>query len=242
VYYAASTYYYYYLLTHLASLRYVYFRNKSQEVYIRGNRYISTEADWQEARSRAGDVMRDNLGESYRVPLGMSSSEEVTSFPSFWSTPHHIGNRAWGGTEYIQFQGLLPIEKFHRFFRDVDPITGEAIRSATRLQLNYRIERSALFPNIISSQGRCHVPTNKFNDNGNGCFSFHPVLWYDDQVVKDEKAARKYHHTFLGIPAKVLKLATVGSFLSVGLILLGSLAWRHENKREVKFRSKIYID
>ncbi len=47
--------------------------------------------------------------------------------------------------------------------------------------MHVRVERGSLFPNIISSQDRCIVPTKYYGDiDGFGCYAYYPILWFED--------------------------------------------------------------
>merc|ERR1711988_1214694 len=71
--------------------------NHSTTVTVNPNRYIVTRDTWDMARQRAGSALRDTLGMRYTVPIAMSSMESLAGFPVFVSTPHHYGNKDWGG-------------------------------------------------------------------------------------------------------------------------------------------------
>ena len=49
-----------------------------------------------------------------------------------------------------------------------------------------RVERGPMFPNIISSQGRCVAPTRSFSGGtGLGCFAYYPIHWFEDSHIFD---------------------------------------------------------
>jgi hypothetical protein len=66
------------------------------------------------------------------------------------------------------------------------------------VQINIRVEAGPLFPNAFSSQKRCIVPTRLFAaSSGFGCFTYVPVLWYEDaRTVDTETFFRFYDHYY----------------------------------------------
>ena len=135
--------------------------------------------------------------------------------PVFLSTPHHYGNKDWGGKEYTFFHfAKAPFKAdntdkedriAHWYFSDIEPISGRVVRRARRLQWAFRLERTSLFPFLMYSQGYCKVPTNDFNENGYGCFCFIPAWWVDDEYVLDERGTLElYNRTLLTVPERVL--------------------------------------
>lgn len=51
-------------------------------------------------------------------------------------TPNSYGNLLWGGIEYTFVSGTTQNRYSQRTFIDYDPVTGKAIRSATRQQVS----------------------------------------------------------------------------------------------------------
>jgi hypothetical protein len=78
---------------------------------------------------------RDTFQMPYTVPKGMASLEAIAGFPIFAGTPHHFGNKVWGGREYQEILGLNPQELTQMSYIDYDPVTGRSIRSANRQQV-----------------------------------------------------------------------------------------------------------
>ena len=165
-----------------------YDNNTEEETYINLIRYEVGEEDWNKNGMLTYQKESDFYGMPYDMPLGMSSTRAASGFPTVVGTPHHYGNADWGGSEYIQFKGLSPNVRKHKFHIDVEPITGQVMRVAKRLQYNLRIERGPLMDRIISSQDRCLVPTTLFKENGYGCFMYMPMAWEDDNVVFEVEA------------------------------------------------------
>ena len=208
--------------------------NKTDFFSVSPNRYIVPQESWDAARLRAGRALRDTLGERYTVPIGMSSIEGLAGFPVFLSTPHHYGNKDWGGKEYTFFHFLRAPFKAdntdkedriaHWYFSDIEPISGMVVRRARRLQWAFRLERTSLFPFLMYSQGYCKVPTNDFNENGYGCFCFIPAWWVDDEYVLDERGTLElFNRTLLTVPERVLNTGLIGALGGAVITVLGTM-------------------
>mmetsp|Transcript_17144 Transcript_17144/g.52724 ORF Transcript_17144/g.52724 Transcript_17144/m.52724 type:complete len:151 (+) Transcript_17144:4059-4511(+) len=145
--------------------------------------------------------------------------------PCFVSLPHFYGNEEWGGLEarQVYFDSKYD-RRLHQYYIDVEPISGRAVREARRFQLNFRVERNMQFPQIISSQARCEVPTAAFSKNGYGCFMFFPVWWVSEERHIDGDQALR------------------GAAVGMALAFFGAVPWYCTNRRAVAFRARIYID
>uniref|UniRef100_A0A7S1XWL1 Uncharacterized protein n=2 Tax=Phaeomonas parva TaxID=124430 RepID=A0A7S1XWL1_9STRA len=223
-------------------VRFAFVRNESRELSVRLNRFVASEDAWRGYFDVAGNDMTDLYGMPYQLPIGMAPTRALNGIGSFVSTPHHYGNAEWGGVEYIQFKGLDPEERAHKTFVDVDPVSGRPFRTATRLQHNVRVERNSLFPKMISSQGRCEVPTREFNALGYGCFMYHPIYWVDDQVAYDEKRLREYTERYKEEPDNAFLVLLVSCIGGAAGVLIGGVINYIQHRRERKFKNKVYVD
>ena len=97
-------------------------------------------------------------------------------------TVHYYGNYLWFGKQYLEVIGSDHTDEIkYRTYVDYDPVIGQSFRTALRQQIHFRVERGTMFPNIISSQDRCVVPTKDFgNVDGWGCYAYYPLLWFED--------------------------------------------------------------
>ena len=78
------------------------------------------------------------------------------------------GNEQWGGTEYSQVTGQTYETQAHWSFADMDPVTGRALRRATRRQLGVRLERGVMLEGLVTST--CVSPTKTYaGGTGYGC-------------------------------------------------------------------------
>ena len=140
--------------------------NYTRRFWARANRYETTAKTFLDGRERAGYRLKDVHGERYRCPYGMISLEAIADSPCFISLPHFWGNEIWGGLEAREvYFNTNDDRRLHSFYIDVEPISGQTVREARRFQFNFRIERNMQFPQIVSSQGRCEVPTADFSKN-----------------------------------------------------------------------------
>merc|ERR1712072_807296 len=145
--------------------------NYTRRFWARANRYEITAKTFLDGRERAGYRLKDVHGERYRCPYGMISLEAIADSPCFISLPHFWGNEIWGGLEAREvYFNTNDDRRLHSFYIDVEPISGQTVREARRFQFNFRIERNMQFPQIVSSQERCEVPTADFSKNGYGSF------------------------------------------------------------------------
>ncbi len=185
----------------------------------------------------------DSYGMEYIIPSDMASLQTLAGFPLFVGTPHAYGNELWGGTEYGHVQGYAPSVSEHRTFVDYDPITGRNIRQAIRQQVNLRVEKGPLYPNVFSSQDRCIAPTKAFSANtGYGCFAYVPLLWIDDSRVMSNNEFYRIHNHYYMRPGRAAFLEMIG--LVVGSVLmfvgLNMVAAEYYHKRN--FYRRVYVD
>jgi len=219
-----------------------YDNNTAEETYVSLIRYEVGQEDWDSNGMRSYQSEFDFYGMPYDMPLGMSSTRAASGFPTVVSTPHHYGNAEWGGTEFIQFKGLAPNERQHKFHIDVEPITGQVMRVAKRLQYNLRIERGPLMDRIISSQDRCLVPTKLFKENGFGCFIYMPLMWEDDNTVFEVEATKRFKDVYLEVPFTLQE----NTFLSISVFtvitILASLVWMIQMRKYRSFKKRVFLD
>ena len=217
--------------------------NYTRRFWARANRYETTSTTFDEGRRRSFDKLKDLHEERYTCPYGMISLEAITDAPCFISLPHFYGNDEWGGLEARQVYFNSKYDRrLHSYYADIEPITGQAVREARRFQFNFRIERNMQFPQIISSQERCEVPTADFNDNGYGCFMFFPVWWMSEESHIDGNKALRLKKEVLKIPERLFYTALYGAAAGIVLVAFGMLPWYFTNRREGIFHQKIYID
>jgi len=215
--------------------------NYTRRFRARANRYESTEFTFKEGH--AHDTLKDLHGQPYSCPHGMISLETISDSPCFVSLPHFYGNEEWGGFEARQVYFDTKYDRrLHSYYIDIEPISGQAVREARRFQFNFRLERNMQFPQIISSQQRCEVPTAAFSENGYGCFMFFPVWWVSEERHIDSSKALRLKRQILEIPEEVFYTALYGAAVGLTLIFLGFVPWYITNQREKTFRQRIYID
>lgn len=185
----------------------------------------------------------DSYGMEYIIPADMASLEKLSGFPLFVGTPHAYGNELWGGTEYGHVQGYEPSISEHRTFVDYDPITGKNIRQAIRQQVNLRVEKGPLYPNVFGSQDRCIAPTKAFSANtGYGCFAYVPLLWIDDSRVMSNNEFYRIHNHYYMRPGRAYYLEMIGLivgsvFMFVGLNMVAAEYYHKRN-----FYRRVYVD
>ncbi|CAM9202218.1 unnamed protein product [Choristocarpus tenellus] len=237
--------------------------NSTATISIRLNRYIAqTQATphilkmnlypfihwqgWLDARDRVGDTMlTDFNGMPYTVPRGMVSTQVLTGYATFISDPHFYANDLLSGDASTQVRNIDPTSTSHQSHVDVDPVTGKVLRRAIRLQINFRMERSAYSPELLSSKSSATVCTNPTKDtleDGYGCFMFVPILWYDDQRVMDEDSALWLYEEFLVFEKSALETASYGLVGTVILFSFGSLLQGVFSILKRKFDRKRFID
>ena len=98
------------------------------------------------------------------------------------------------------------------------------------------------FPQIISSQERCEVPTADFSDNGYGCFMFFPVWWISEERHIDGTKALRLKKEVLEVTERLFYTALFGSVVGIVLVIFGLIPWCWTKQREFVFRQRIYID
>jgi hypothetical protein len=98
------------------------------------------------------------------------------------------------------------------------------------------------FPQIVSSQERCEVPTADFSKNGYGCFMFFPVWWVSEERHIDSSKALRLKAEVLEIPERLFYTTLYGTAVAVALVVFGAIPWYCTNQKEASFRKRIYID
>lgn len=185
----------------------------------------------------------DSYGMEYIIPPDMASIEALTGFPVFVGTPHAYGNELWGGTEFGHVQGYEPAIAEHRTFVDYDPVTGKNIRQAIRQQVNIRVEKGPLYPNVFSSQDRCIAPTKAFSANtGYGCFAYVPLLWIDDSRVMTNNEMFRLHNHFYMRPGRASILEMIGLIVGAVFMFVGLNVVAAEYYHKRNFYRRVYVD
>mmetsp|Transcript_36450 Transcript_36450/g.84271 ORF Transcript_36450/g.84271 Transcript_36450/m.84271 type:complete len:619 (-) Transcript_36450:142-1998(-) len=149
--------------------------------------------------------------------------------------------------EYQQWvygeQGFVDPPWQYRSFVDVDPVTGLAARSVRRMQMNVRVERSSLFPYLLSDNDRCNTPSAYFVDEvGYGCMIFHPVSWVEDNQYMDYETSARIYYGYFQLRHTIYITFYTALTLGMTMIVFGGCAWWHYNKKERKFKARIYLD
>ncbi|CAM9544004.1 unnamed protein product [Phaeothamnion confervicola] len=215
-------------------------------VSIPVNRYVQRTDDWLAAAARAaGDgYLLDWNGMPYSVPAGMATLQPLAGFAVVASDPLFYSNVAAGALDYDRFMGDVRDADLalHRSFVDVEPVTGLALRSALRMQLNFRWERSAFVPTSISNQDRCQVPTKDNLAGGYGCVMYVPLLWTDDERVADAATAARLADTFLAFPKDVRRTAWAALFSGGALVVCGLGIIVVFRLRERRFQRRVYVN
>mmetsp|Transcript_16259 Transcript_16259/g.33447 ORF Transcript_16259/g.33447 Transcript_16259/m.33447 type:complete len:1396 (-) Transcript_16259:49-4236(-) len=227
-------------------MRYRFLDNTTTESLVYALRHEVDKASWDTNRYTnfsINEPERDYFGMPFTVPPGMSSTRAQSGYLTFVGTPHHYGNAEWGGNEWNQLRGMDGDKLRHNFFFDLEPISGEVMRIAKRLQVNIRVERGALLHQIISSQARCPVPNkNSFSELAYGCAMYVPLLWYDDQRIYEQDKTLKFQEEILSYP-KVLATMTSGSVaVSVVMGVIAILVWVRQKKRFAEFKTRIFLE
>ena len=189
-----------------------------------------------------GDPL-DSYGMPYKIPVDMAALEFATDFPVFTGTPHLYGNQKWGGLEWLHTVGATP-DMFSMYnYVDYDPVTGSLLRRAIRQQINLRVERGPLLPNIIASQQRCIAPTMAFSGaSGYGCFAYIPLYWYEDARIQTEKDFFVNVDHYYNRPARAVAALKYGAALGVVLIIIGCCLLAYEAYHRRRFNQRVYID
>jgi len=219
-----------------------YDNNTEEKTFINLVRYEVGQEDWDANGLLTYQSEYDFYGMPYDMPVGMSSTRAASGFPTVVGTPHHYGNAEWGGTEYIQFKGLSPNARKHKFHIDVEPISGQVMRVAKRLQYNLRVERGPLMDRIISSQDRCLVPTTLFKENGFGCFVYMPLMWEDDNVVFETEASKRFEEVYLAVPFTLQGNTFISISTFTVIAILASILWMYQFKRYRTFKQRVFLD
>jgi hypothetical protein len=140
-------------------------------------------------------------------------------------------------------QGYLPRAQSQRTFIDYDPITGRNMRQVVRQQINIRIEKGPLYPNVFSSQDRCLAPTKAFSANtGYGCFAYVPLLWIEDSRVISNKEFYRMHDHFYRRPERASVLELIGIVVGTLTCFTGLCMVLNEAFHRRNFKRRVYVD
>ena len=204
-------------------------------------RFVEDVNTWDKLKWLAKPV--DEYGMPYKVPTGMASLQKYTGFPAFADTPHLYGNRDWNGKESTLISGNTPSKYKHRTFLDYDPVTGSSHRQALRQQVSLRVRSGPLLPVLFSSQQRCVVPIKSFAAYGGyGCFTFIPLLWYEDSNnVKPDRMNRLFDHFYLR-PDRAAAIGYMGLAVGAFFLLIGIFLFISEAYHRHKFVNRVYVD
>ncbi|CAM9656283.1 unnamed protein product [Ascophyllum nodosum] len=226
--------------------RYLAGENVTLEIDIRLNRYITQAQGWLDARKRVGNnVLRDFNGMNYLVPMGMVSTQLLTGYGTFISDPHFLTNHLLDQQAAEQMNYIAPDETLHQSFVDVEPVSGKVLRRAIRLQLLFRVERSAFSPNLMSSESSsivCRSPTKDTFADGPGCFMYVPILWFEDQRVMDPASAGTLQEEILFYPNFVVETAWKGLIASTTLAVFGGVLWARFMLLKTKHDRRVWVD
>ena len=225
--------------------RYMFLDNSTQESMVYALRYEVSKESWDPNRYMNFSVHepeRDYYGMPFKLPEGMSSTKAQSGFATTIGTPHHYGNQLWGGSDWNQIKGINPEDKKHKFYFDLEPISGNVLRIAKRLQVNLRVERGPLMNSIVSSQDRCPVPNKRFNINGYGCFMYFPFLWYDDQRVFERKKTKDFQDNVLTFPSTIATMTSGTIACAVVMGISSVLLWVRQVKRFKDFKQRIFLE
>jgi hypothetical protein len=201
--------------------------------------------EWEESWRALGELGRpfDSYGMEYVIPKDMASLEVLAEFPLYVGTPHAYGNALWGGTEFGHVQGYEADITLHRTFIDYDPITGRNLRQAIRQQVNVRIEKGPMYPNVFSSQDRCVAPTKAFSANtGYGCFAYVPLLWIDDSRVMSNHVFYRLHDHFYMRPGRTYLVQLLGLIVGTVITFVGLNIVIAEYFHRRNFHKRVYVD
>ena len=213
--------------------------NRTREVYIR--RFVEWFETWQPLAALG--TPKDSYGMNYIIPTDMASLERLAGFPIFAGTPHAYGNKMWGGTEFGHVQGYEMNDLSQRTFVDYDPVTGRSIREVVRQQINIRVEKGPLYPNVFGSQQRCIAPTKAFSANtGYGCFAYVPLLWFEDARIISTVEFYRLHDHFFMRPERASFLQLIGTIVGTVTLFTGFCIVLNEAFHRRNFKRRVYVD
>ncbi|CAF3618194.1 unnamed protein product [Rotaria socialis] len=127
--------------------------------------------------------------------LNVSTCEQGA--PIILSLPHFLY-----AAEHYQagIDGLTPDAEAHRTFIQIEPHTGFVLNAQERIQINVYLEHDPLY------DGLKNVPT-----------LIMPAVWINESTVIDQKTADDFK-------SEVLRFFTIVRWLSIGLVIFGSIA------------------
>ena len=131
---------------------------------------------------------------------------------------------------------------------DYEPVTGRALRTAFRHQINIRAETGPLLTSLATAQLQCVPPSKIYLDTpdpeptGYGCWAFIPLIWFEDaRVVNTETYYRLDDHFYTRVDRGQF-LVNLGMVMGLLLIVLGTCILIRENKLRRDFSGRIYVD
>jgi hypothetical protein len=100
-----------------------------------------------------------------------------------------------------------------------------------------------MFPNIISSQDRCVVPTRVFSgSSGLGCFAYYPILWYEDARLINPNVFFNNIIHYYERPDRAEWLNLIGATVGSVSFVAGVCLYIYESFHRRKFKARIYVD
>lgn len=204
-------------------------------------RFVEISTTWSPYQTLASP--RDSYGMTYKIPIGVASMQKVADFPLFIETAGSYGNELWGGISYSDVQGVTRNQYSQRSFVDYDPVTGRALRMAIRQQVTLRVEASAIFPVVFSSQQRCIAPSKTYSQfSGYGCFGYLPLLWIEDARTMDTETFFQLYDHFYTRPDRGNTITLAGVTTAVIFIVLGTFLFVNEAYHRRRFQRRVYVD
>lgn len=162
---------------------------------------------------------------------------------NYTETSNSYGNKEWGGLEWLDTVGQVQDRLSQYTFVDYDPVTGNLLRRAIRPQITLRVERGPLFVNLVGSQDRCVVPTRQYlGGKAYGCYSFIPLLWYEDARTIDPDYHFQLVTHFYSRPDRVNLLSTIGLVIGILLIVIGTSFFLNDLYYRNRFLKRVYVD
>ena len=77
---------------------------------------------------------------------------------------------------------------------------------------------------------------------GLGCFLFHPVIWVEENHYIDKEQASRVWYGYFELRQTMMVAFYVALGLGVTAICCSGAAIRYYNRKEAKFKSRIYLD
>lgn len=100
-----------------------------------------------------------------------------------------------------------------------------------------------MFPNILSSQQRCVVPTRTFAaSSGYGCFAYVPIYWFEEARTVDTETFFRFYDHYYTRPDRAAALTFAGIAFGAFFMLFGACLFINEAYHRRKFGSRVYVD